>query len=183
MNTAYFTFSFLTIWSMIALSFPDRYLTHSREPLITQAPQIDDHPLFARGDVSTCGYVSGNASMLPSSPSFSPSNVLLTRTTCGSQNHHLRVLQAIPAHLRYKTWWDGPAATKFNAQVITTLAWIMVLSSVVVSMLQGVLQLTPPFCLGESDIPLLLYRGTSLTSLKLFGCSILLFLRSNAKLG
>lgn len=72
MMMAYFTFSFLTLWPIVAFSFPDRYLTHAREPLITQAPRIDHHPLFARGDVSTCGYISGDASMSPSSPCSPP---------------------------------------------------------------------------------------------------------------
>ena len=71
---AYIAFPFLTFWPMVALSFPDGYVMHAREPLITQAPRIDDHPIFARGDVSTCGFISGDASMSPSSPSFSPSN-------------------------------------------------------------------------------------------------------------
>lgn len=66
MIMAYVAFLFLTFWPMVALSFPDDYLMHAREPLITQAPGIDDHPLFARGDVSTCGFVSGDASMSPS---------------------------------------------------------------------------------------------------------------------
>ncbi len=75
---AYFAFLFLMFWPMVASSFPDRNLVHAREPLITQAPQINDHPLLARGDVSTCGFVSGDVSMSPSSPSLSR----LFRLTC-----------------------------------------------------------------------------------------------------
>ena len=78
MIIAFVAFLFLTFWPMVAFSFPDGYLMHAREPLITQAPRIDDHPLFARGGVSTCGFISGDASMSPSSPSFSPSDFLLT---------------------------------------------------------------------------------------------------------
>lgn len=70
MIMACFAFLSLMLWPMVALSFPDRYLMHAREPLITQAPQINNHPLLARGAVSTCGFVSGDVSMSPSSPSL-----------------------------------------------------------------------------------------------------------------
>lgn len=62
---AYCAFLCLTSWPMVALSFPDRYLVHAREPLITKAPRVDVNSLFARGDVSTCGFVSGDVSMSP----------------------------------------------------------------------------------------------------------------------
>lgn len=63
MTMAYFALLCFAFWAPVALSFLDRYLAHARDPLITQAPRIDNHPLFARGDVSTCAFVSGDASM------------------------------------------------------------------------------------------------------------------------
>ena len=39
--------------------------------MITHAPQIDDHFLVARADVSTCAFVSGDVSMLLSPTSAS----------------------------------------------------------------------------------------------------------------
>lgn len=76
----YFAFLLLTVWPMVALSFPDGYLLHTREPLITRAPRIEDHPLFARGDVSTCGFVSGDVNMSASLSSL-PQILVLTCTT------------------------------------------------------------------------------------------------------
>ncbi|KAF6222007.1 hypothetical protein HO133_001975 [Letharia lupina] len=61
---------------MVALSFPDRYLVHAREPLITQAPRVDVNSLFARGDVSTCGFVSGDVK----SPLTCPTSYSCTST-------------------------------------------------------------------------------------------------------
>lgn len=71
-----FAFLLLTFRPIVALSFPDRYLVHAREPMITQAPQLEDHPLFARGDVSTCGFVSGDAN----SPLTCPTSYSCTST-------------------------------------------------------------------------------------------------------
>ena len=78
---AYFGFLFFIFWPMVASSFPDRNPVHAREPLITQAPQINEHPLLARGDVSTCGFVSGDVSMSPSPPSLSRLFQLTCTTT------------------------------------------------------------------------------------------------------
>lgn len=73
---AYCAFLCLTSWPMVALSFPDRYLVHAREPLITQAPRVDVNSLFARGDVSTCGFVSGDVK----SPLTCPTSYSCTST-------------------------------------------------------------------------------------------------------
>lgn len=76
MTMAYLALFFLTLWPLVALSFPDRYLAHARDPVITQAPRLDDHSLFARGDVATCGFVSGDAK----SPLTCPTSYSCTST-------------------------------------------------------------------------------------------------------
>lgn len=107
----YFAFLLLTVWPMVALSFPDGYLLHTREPLITRAPRIEDHPLFARGDVSTCGFVSGDVNIITT---YLPHELLLH--VYGTRLNRMGLLRPDPVrrqlpHLR-ELWcsalrWSG----------------------------------------------------------------------------
>ena len=70
MTVAYFTSLLQNFRLLVALSFLGCHFADARGPLITQAPRLDDRLLVARGDVSTCAFVSGDVRKSPMSHFF-----------------------------------------------------------------------------------------------------------------